>query len=144
MKAIEVVFLLVLFISSYFLVYLSFAAVFKDDIEFNFGKHHLRSVRKSGEKSLIKRFLFIDVRRKIKPIHYVSFWINLVSFLSLLTLAILIQLEVAENKGWIRAGILCNTIFFGGTLVIISFSYWSLYRGNIVRSRARWRKNNRK
>lgn len=122
------------------IVHSEFSVCLSDDIEFRYGKKHLRNFRRKSKDGFLKRYLFLDVRKKVVRWHYVFFWIHLVAFFP--TLIFFILFAVYELS-WARIVFL---IFEGIRFFCaarISFVRWDLYKGNTVRCRKDRRKYRR-
>ena len=127
-----------LFTSSFILFYYgSFAVTLGDDIEFNVGKKSLRNARRKY-KGFWKKFLFIDFKNHISKWHYFLFICFLTSFLAILiSMNLLIIFDISFFK-WLTSIL---SILYLSSFALSLFSRWSLYRGNKIRNRGKYRKN---
>lgn len=130
----------ILFVGCYLINYVNFYACLSDDVEFNYGKHKKRDIRKKT-RGFWKKFFFADIRNLVEKWHYILFIINFIAFIPMLISVNIYVLSNEEAFLWIF-------LVSGGAFVLSSvpivFARWSLYKGNIVRSREKYRKNNRK
>lgn len=132
----ESLFLTTIFICCYLLNYSEFYVCLRNDVDFNFGKKHFRNIRRNT-KGFLKKFFFIDMKDKVNEGHYICFWINFLSFIP--AIISLNCYAVYELKSSNIVLILFGSIYIL-TSIIASFSYYSLYRGNKVRSKKDYRK----
>lgn len=109
----------------------AFYVTLSDDIEVNRGKKALKNKRKQY-KGFWKKFFFLDFKEHIKKWHYFLFICFLVLFPVTL---IFIDLLILFDKSIFRVLMLIFGIPCVATILISSFSRWSLYRGNIIRRR---------
>ncbi len=130
-------FLTVLFLLYYVFEYLGpFGTCIGDDVDFNGGRHTLKRVLKA-KRGFWRRFIYWDVRNKINKWHYFLFWSGLMSytiFLIFLNIYVLFDLLYAR---------ICFLVFFGvnlTTVLCISLVRRNLYKGNVIRSKKKYRK----
>lgn len=135
----EMLFASFLFIGFYGTTYHgAFYVCFRDDVEFHYGKTRMRNRRKK-QKGFWRKFLFLDIRKEVIPWHYAMFWVNLISFIVAL---ILLNVYVAcSNNEIVRILSIISIGAFVLSSTIIAFVRWSLYAGNKVRGRKKYRKN---
>lgn len=115
----------------YVVEYYAFDVCLADDVEFQYGKKRMRNQRKK-QKGFWKKFLFLDIRKKVVPWHYILFWINLVfSGAAIILLNLMIGMK-SESARIAFLGSFCIEVLTTG---IISFVRWSLYAGNKIRKR---------
>ena len=130
----------------YFFNHILFHTCFSYDVEFNYGKHRMRNIRKK-EKSFFRKFFFLDIRQYVIRWHYVCFWINFAAFvLSLIFYCILDMAKIEAMR--IPWYIVLAVFFISGS--VIAFTYNRLGNENIFNfyhyttSKERYRKNNRR
>lgn len=122
----------VLLMGCFVIAYLgAFYVTLSDDIEVNRGKKALKNKRKQY-KGFWKKFLFLDFKEHIEKWHYFLFICFLILFPVTL---IFIDLLILFDKSIFRVLMLIIGIPCVATILISSFSRWSLYRGNIIRRR---------
>lgn len=133
----EVLFASFLFVGWYLISYYgAFYVCLADDVEFNHGKNRMKNRRKN-QKGFWRKFLFLDIRKEVIPWHYAMFWVNLISSvvaLIALNIFVICSDETARIILIISIGISLLTS------AIIAFVRWSLYAGNKVRNRKKYRK----
>lgn len=123
----------------HFLMYLGFSTTFCDDVDFGYGQKKWKNRKKC--KDFWKKLFFIDIKDYIKKWHYVCFWINCIAFIPMVISIICYSAyhsSVARYVGLVFAGI------YLGAEVLPSLTYWPLYRGNVVRSKRKYRRNREK
>ena len=123
-----------LLIVFYCLYYVGFLVCLSDDVEFYYGKSRLKKRKK--RKGFWKKFLFLDIRKEVVPWHYVMFWINLVSFISMLITANVCIVYKTKTVGIIY--IISIAVFFLSDIIIGSVR-WKLYAWNSIRCRKPYR-----
>ena len=136
MKIIEFLVVVLLFLVGFFLDYSQFSVCFSDDVAFNYGKAKM----KKRKGNTLKKFLFIDIKDYIITWHYICFWIYIITFLPMVIFIILYVFEVS----WARIVGAVFILLHYGSVAAASFAYWPLYRGNRIRNRQKYRKNNPK
>ena len=133
----EVLFVSFLFLGWYLMSYYgAFYVCFADDVEFHYGKKRMKNRRKK-QKSFWQKFLFLDIKKEVIPWHYAMFWINLIS--SIVALIMLNMFIICSNEIVKIIFIVAGAASFLSSS-IIAFVRWSLYAGNKVRSRKKYRK----
>lgn len=137
---INVALITIIFVGCYLINYNSFYCCLSDDVEFNYGKKRMRNRRKKN-KGFWKKFFFFDIKNEVIKWHYHFFLINFLSFIpTLISFNLFVLTKTFEAK--------ISILIFGGiyllTAIPIAFSRWNLYKGNMVRSKEKYRKNNRK
>ena len=102
--------------------YSTFESCLVDDVDFRYGRKHVRKLRK--KKGFWKKFLFLDIKEEVVPWHYVMFWISLISFaVAFVTFNTFI---VCGNEAARIASMIAGGISFCAR-VIVSFVNWPLY-----------------
>lgn len=139
-KVLTSVVITVIFTGVYILDYSCFDTCLSDDVEFNYGKHKKRKIYKETH-GFWRKFFFIDIRKMVSRWHYVLFIVNFVAFVLQL---ILINVYVLSGESVLRwLFLICCGVYILSSVPVL-FARWGLYRGNVVRSRKNYRKNNRK
>lgn len=132
--------ILVIFLPMHFLIYMGcFSTCFENDIDFGYGRKKWKNRKKN--KDFWRKLFFLDVKDYIKKWHYVCFWINLISFIPLLVCMILNNMNQRPTERYIFLVLLA---IYGGAAMLPSLSYWPLYRGNVIRSKRKYRRNRQK
>lgn len=139
-KILEPILVTIIFVGSYILNYSCFDTCLSDDVEFNYGKHKKRKIYKETH-GFWRKFFFIDIRKMVSRWHYVLFIVNFVAFVLMLILVNIYVLSEENVSRWLF--LICGGVFFLSSVPVV-FARWGLYRGNVVRSRKEYRKNNRK
>lgn len=139
-KVLTSVVITVIFTGVYILDYSCFDTYLSDDVEFNYGKHKKRKIYKETH-GFWRKFFFIDIRKMVSRWHYVLFIVNFTAFVLQL---ILINVYVLSGESVFRwLFLICCGVYILSSVPAV-FARWALYRGNVVRSRKKYRKNNRK
>lgn len=139
-KVLTSVVITVIFTGVYILDYSCFDTCLSDDVEFNYGKHKKRKIYKETH-GFWRKFFFIDIRKMVSRWHYVLFIVNFTVFVLQL---ILINVYVLSGESVFRwLFLICCGVYILSSVPAV-FARWALYRGNVVRSRKKYRKNNRK
>lgn len=139
-KVLTSVVITVIFTGVYILDYSCFDTCLSDDVEFNYGKHNKRKIYKETH-GFWRKFFFIDIRKMVSRWHYVLFIVNFTAFVLQL---ILINVYVLSGESVFRwLFLICCGVYILSSVPAV-FARWALYRGNVVRSRKKYRKNNRK
>lgn len=139
-KVLTSVVITVIFTGVYILDYSCFDTCLSDDVEFNYGKHKKRKIYKETH-GFWRKFFFIDIRKMVSRWHYVLFIVNFTAFVLQL---ILINVYVLSGESVFRwLFLICCGVYILSSVPAV-FARWVLYRGNVVRSRKKYRKNNRK
>lgn len=139
-KVLTSVVITVIFTGVYILDYSCFDTCLSDDVEFNYGKHKKRKIHKETH-GFWRKFFFIDIRKMVSRWHYVLFIVNFTAFVLQL---ILINVYVLSGESVFRwLFLICCGVYILSSVPAV-FARWALYRGNVVRSRKKYRKNNRK
>ena len=135
----DVIFVSILFAGGYFVAYSCFSVTLFDDVAFNYGKHRVRNRRRKN-KGFWKKFFFLDIKDEVIKWHYALFWIHLCSYIPAFILAIIFVVGVEQ----VRTALSVFLVISWLPQIIDSFVRWDLYKGNVVRSKESYRKNNRK
>lgn len=139
-KVLTSVVITVIFTGVYILDYSCFDTCLSDDVEFNYGKHKKRKIYKETH-GFWRKFFFIDIRKMVSRWHYVLFIVNFTAFVLQL---ILINVYVLSGESVFRwLFLICCGVYILSSVPAV-FARWALYRRNVVRSRKKYRKNNRK
>ena len=139
-KVLTSVVITVIFTGVYILDYYCFDTCLSDDVEFNYGKHKKRKIYKETH-GFWRKFFFIDIRKMVSRWHYVLFIVNFTAFVLQL---ILINVYVLSGESVFRwLFLICCGVYILSSVPAV-FARWALYRGHVVRSRKKYRKNNRK
>lgn len=139
-KVLTSVVITVIFTGVYILDYSCFDTCLSDDVEFNYGKHKKRKIYKETH-GFWRKLFFIDIRKMVSRWHYVLFIVNFTAFVLQL---ILINVYVLSGESVFRwLFLICCGVYILSSVPVV-FARWGLYRGNVVRSRKEYRKNNRK
>lgn len=134
---IEILIILFIFSALFLLLYFgAFYTMLSDDIEFNCGKKRLKKYNKS-DVELWKKALFWDFKSCVIRWHYAIFWIYLIVYPT--TILFLVLFIITNNKYYRIVGLIVGIICFI-TILLALFSRWPLYRGNIIRSRKKYKK----
>ena len=129
-----------IFTGFYILNYSCFDTCLSDDVEFNYGKHKKRKIYKETH-GFWRKFFFIDIRKMVSRWHYVLFIVNFAAFVFQLVLINVYVLSKENVFRWLF--LICCGVYILSSVPVL-FARWGLYRGNVVRSRKNYRKNNRK
>lgn len=130
----------IIFIGCYLINYAAFDTCLSDDVEFYYGKKRLRNRRKKAT-GIWRKFFFVDIKNEVIKWHYLLFWINFFAFIPML---VSINVFVLSNVKGAKLVFLISGGIYILSLIPIEFARWKLYKGNIVRSRKKYRENNRK
>lgn len=136
----DAIIIVIIFVAYQFIVYGVFSSCLSDDVEFAYGRKHMRNLRKKN-KNFWEKVFFLDIKGKVKKWHYVCFWINLVSFFPMLFCFAVYALNDSTFKtpwGWYVSGFFSAIHLF--TASVASFAHWPLYRGNKIRNRKKYRR----
>lgn len=139
-KILSVFTVTIILIGLYVINYFNFDACLSDDVEFNCGKHKKRNKRK-GVRGFWRKFFFTDVREMVLKRHYVLLIVNFCAFAIML---LLINIYLLSDVSLFRSGFLIFCGFYILSSLPAAFARWGLYKGNVIRSRKKYRKNNRK
>lgn len=139
-KVLTSVVITVIFTGVYILDYSCFDTCLSDDVEFNYGKHKKRKIYKETH-GFWRKFFFIDIRKMVSRWHYVLFIVNFTAFVLQLILINVYELSGESVFRWLF--LICCGVYILSSVPAV-FARWALYRGNVVRSRKKYRKNNRK
>lgn len=123
----------------YCLYYVGFSGCLSDDVEFYYGKSRLKKRKK--RKGFWKKFLFLDIRKEVVPWHYAMFWINLVSFISMLITA---NVCIVYKTETVRIIFNISVAVFFLSCIIIEFVRVPLHLWVIVRPGKSYRETYRK
>lgn len=137
---IEILTIVVLFSGFYLIEYVSYWRCFADDVEFRYGRKHMRNSRKKN-KNRFEKFFFLDVKNKVSKWHYICFWVNFVSFFPLL---ISVIIYAVNDSSFVcptdRSIHMANLFVHFFTSFVGIFAHWPLYRGNVIRNRKKYRR----
>lgn len=86
-------------------------------------------------------FMYELIRKMVSRWHYVLFIVNFTAFVLMLILVNIYVLSEENVSRWLF--LICGGVYFLSSVPVV-FARWGLYRGNVVRSRKEYRKNNRK
>lgn len=120
-------------------VHSAFSVCLLDDVEFHYGKGSIKQRKK--ERGFWRKFLFIDIRKKVVSWHYIAFWCNL---LTTIASWILLCIYIISENGFIKVGLLVTIWISFMSVVLVLFTRFSLYAGNKVRCRKPYRHRNNK
>lgn len=125
----------------YLMGYSVFYREFSDDIEMKHGRRTLARFYGSRKVGLLRRFVFWDFRKSLNKIHYALFWINLVSFATMIS-GMIVQLLLTHHIGEkvMTYSIIANIIT--STIPQLTSRSMHLYSENKVKRRY-WRKHRR-
>ena len=129
-------------VGMYLLIFLIIRSeVFMKDIRFNYGKHHLRSVRKDSNAGKLARFFMWDVREYIVSWHYrlfIAFTVIGIAFMIFVSVYIILFGNTQTILGSVLFLIWIGSAF---PLFFVRFRFRELFA---IQSNERYRKNNRK
>lgn len=130
-------------ICGYLLNYIGYNACLSYDVEFNYGRHRKRNIRKKN-KGFWKKFLFLDIRHMVVKWHYLLFWINLLFYM---LMSIFTFLNIILGSKSIEKIYMLFLIIVLLTDVIIGIPYIDIYFDDNHRRKKKgvhryYRKNN--
>lgn len=132
--------LILMFLADYYITYHIFYHCLSDDVEFRYGRKHMRNSRKKN-KNKFEKFFFLDVKNKVSKWHYICFWVNFLSFFPMLGYIVFYAANDSsfgnQSNRYIFFTIMVVHYF---TAAVASFAHWPLYRGNVIRNRKKYRR----
>lgn len=139
-KILEPILVTIIFIGSYILNYSCFDTCLSDDVEFNYGKHKKRKIYKETH-GFWRKFFLHRYKKNGKPMALRPVYCKFCRFCSY---AYFGKYLCIERRKCIQ--MVVSYLWRSLLSVVCSSSIckMGLYRGNVVRSRKEYRKNNRK